>query len=75
MLTIMDARRQKKVAQLIQDEMGRFLQKEGANYYGSKFVTVTNATVSPDLQLCKIYISVLQDKQAQEVVDKLPTHM
>jgi ribosome-binding factor A len=75
MSAVMESRRQKKIAQLIMEEMGKFLQKEGANYYGSKFVTVTDAQITPDLAECKIYISVLNDKEPQIVVDKLNKHI
>lgn len=71
----MDTRRQKQIAQMIQDEMGNFLQREGANYYGHKFVTVTEVSITPDLAQCKIYISVFKDKEAQQVVDKLNMHI
>lgn len=70
----MESRRQKKIAELIKEEMGTFLQKEGANYYGSKFVTVTSATVTPDLQECKIFISVLQEPEPQKIADTLNRH-
>ena len=55
--------------------MGKFLQREGANYYGSKFVTVTDANITPDLAECKIYISVLNDKEPQLVVNQLNLHI
>lgn len=55
--------------------MGKFLQREGANYYGSKFVTVTDANITPDLAECKIYISVLNDKEPQLVVNQLNQHI
>ena len=71
----MDSRRQKKIGQLIQDEMGIFLQKEGANYYGNRFVTVTDAQVTPDLQVCRIHISVLDRNGGQHVVDQLNAHV
>ncbi len=71
----MDSRRQKKISQLIQDEMGAFLQREGANYYGNKFVTVTDVSITPDLQNCKILVSILNDKNAQHTVDLLNLHI
>lgn len=68
----MDSRRQKKLGQLIQEEMGTFLQREGANYYGNKFVTVTQASISPDLQDCKINVSVFGDASlGEQVVESL----
>ncbi len=71
----MDSRRQKKIAKLIQEEMGVFLQKEGANYYGNKFVTVTNADVSPDLGTCKIFVSVFDKNEGEKVVDMLNSNI
>lgn len=70
----MDSRRQKKIGQLIQDEMSTFLQKEGANYYGNRFVTVTDAQVTPDLQVCRIYVSVFDRNEGEHVVKSLNTH-
>ncbi len=68
----MDSRRQKKMGQLIQEEMGSFLQREGANYYGNKFVTVTQASITPDLQDCRIFISVFGDAAiGEQVVESL----
>ena len=71
----MESRRQKKIAQLIKEEMGTFLQREGANYYGSRFVTVTDASVTPDLAESKIYISVLNEKEPEVVVRLLNSHI
>lgn len=71
----MDSRRQKKIGQMIQDEMGTFLQKEGANYYGNRFVTVTDAQVSPDLHICRIYVSVFDAKEGEFVVNSLNSHI
>jgi len=71
----MESRRQKKIAQMIKEEMGAFLQREGSNYYGSRFVTVTDATVTPDLAESKIFISVLNDKEPQKAVDLLNHHI
>jgi ribosome-binding factor A len=71
----MNTRRQKQIAQLIQDEMSGFLQREGSNYYGHKFVTVTEVAITSDLQNCKIYVSVLNDKEAFKVVDQLNLHI
>ena len=37
----MDSVRQQKYARLIQKELGEILQREGRNWYGNHFVTVT----------------------------------
>ncbi len=71
----METRRQQKIAHLIQEEMSNFLQREGANYYGVKFVTVTAVKISPDMGLCKIYISIFNDKEPEKIVDQLNSHI
>jgi ribosome-binding factor A len=71
----MDSRRQKKIGQLLQDEMSTFLQKEGANYYGNKFVTVTEVSITSDLQNCKIYVSVFDKNEGSNVVESLNSHI
>lgn len=71
----MESRRQKKIADMIKEEMGLLLQKEGVNYYGSKFVTVTDARITPDLAECKVFISVLNEPEPQKVADALNHHL
>lgn len=71
----MESRRQKKMQALVQEEMGKFLQREGANYYGSKFVTVTDVRITPDFLLCRIYISVFKESEPQQVVNSLNAHI
>jgi ribosome-binding factor A len=70
----METRRQKKIADLIKEEMSVLLQREGANYYGNKFVTVTEATVTPDLQESRIFISVMNENEPQKIADALNKH-
>lgn len=45
------------------------LQQEGPQVYGSSvLVTVTNVVMSPDLKLAKIYLSVYNTENKQEVI-------
>lgn len=71
----MESRRQKKMQELIKEEMSKFLQREGANYYGSTFVTVTDVRITPDMSLCRIFVSVYKDKDQQHTVDLLNAHI
>ena len=61
--------------ELIKEEMGKFLQREGANYYGSKFVTITDVNITPDMHQCRIYVSVYNEKEPQHTVDLLNVHI
>src|SRR5437868_4827020 len=70
----MDTTRQNKFARLIQKEMGELLQREGANYYGKAFVTVTIVRVSPDLGYVKVYLSIMGQTNREAVVKALNDH-
>jgi len=63
----MASKRQEQVAELIRRNFGVVLQNQGNYIYGHQvLVTVTQALVTPDLSLAKIYVSVFntEDKEA-----------
>ena len=70
----MDSLRQQKYARLIQKEIGELFQRNGYNFFGKAFVTVTGALVSPDLSVAKIYISIFHAKEAQSVLGQIEKH-
>jgi ribosome-binding factor A len=70
----MDSMRQQKYARLIQKEIGEIFQRDGYNYFGKAFVTVTGAQVSPDLGIAKIYISIFGAKDSQAVITEIEKH-
>jgi ribosome-binding factor A len=70
----MDSTRQLKYARLIQKEMGDIFQKEGYNYFGKAFVTVTGVRVSPDLGIAKIYVSIFGVKDVNIVMAQIERH-
>jgi ribosome-binding factor A len=69
----MDSTRQLKFAKLIQKEIGDLFQKEGKNYYGNSFITVTGVRITPDLSIARIYVSTFHEK-GEDVLGKLNTH-
>lgn len=70
----MDSTRQQKYNRLFLKEMGELFQKEGRNYYGNAFVTVTNVRVSPDLGVANIHISVFGVKDSNAVLEQIKKH-
>ena len=70
----MDSTRQLKYARLIQKEMSDIFQREGYNYFGKAFVTVTGVRVSPDLGIAKIYVSIFGVKDSKAVLDQIDHH-
>ena len=69
----MDSTRQLKYSRLIQKEISDVFQKEGKNYFGTSFITVTGVKVTPDLSIARIYISAFREN-GDEVLKKLYTH-
>jgi ribosome-binding factor A len=70
----MDSTRQQKYNRLFQKEIGELFQREGFNFYGKAFVTVMNVSVSPDLGIAKIYLSIFGAKDPNAVITQIEKH-
>ena len=71
----METTRQKKVARLIQKELGEIFQRESKTMFGGAFITVTGVRMSPDLSVAKAYLSLfaVKDRNALMVDIKKQT--
>lgn len=63
-MAIKGSRRQRRVAELIHQEISRLLQQDLRDPRLG-FITVTGVDVSPDLKLASVYISLLDDSEAK----------
>ncbi|MCD6200369.1 MAG: 30S ribosome-binding factor RbfA [Bacteroidales bacterium] len=54
----MESTRQKRVAKLVQKELGDIFLKESKSMFAGKMITVTQVRMSPDLSLARVYLSV-----------------
>ncbi len=70
----MDSTRQQKYNRLFQKEIGELFQREGYNFFGKAFVTVTNVKVSPDLGIAKVYLSIFGSKDSAKVIEEIEKH-
>lgn len=70
-----ETRRQKQVAGLLQDEMSQILQRNGVNYYGTAFVTLTGVKVTPDLLVARFYLSVFKAEDKTRALKGLKMHV
>jgi ribosome-binding factor A len=66
--------RQKKVAVLIKEQMSLLFQKNGFYTLKGSLVTITNVSMTPDLLEAKVYLSIFNAKNKQDIVDELETH-
>lgn len=65
----MESKRQRQVAELIKRNFSSVLQAEGPYIYGAEpLVTVTKVHPTPDLSQCKIYVSIWNTENKQEVI-------
>jgi ribosome-binding factor A len=63
--------RQKKFARLIQKEVAEILLKDTKGIVGNSFVSVSYVSISPDLALAKIYLSMLLEKDSEAILEKI----
>ena len=63
----MESQRQKKISSLIQKEIAELISSD-LRRGGSRnlIISVTQARVSPDLSLCKVYLSIFPSAGAEE---------
>jgi ribosome-binding factor A len=65
----MESIRQKQVAELIRRQFSMVLTEEGRYVYGSSaLVTVTQVIMTSDLALAKVYLSIYNTDNKQEVI-------
>ncbi len=70
-----ESKRQLQTGELIKRNFGQVLQQEGSYIFGGVLVTVTNVKMSPDLGIAKIYVSVFNADDKEEVLLKLRKNM
>lgn len=67
----MESNRQKKVANIFQEELSEIFRKEAKNHYPGQLLTVTKVWVSPDLSLAKVSISIFPEKNKKEIIEAI----
>ena len=45
--------------------------REGSNYFGRAFVTVTGVRVTPDMGIARIYLSALNAEQPKQLIEEM----
>ena len=67
----MESQRQKKVARLIQKELGTIFQIDRKGIFNTSLVTVVHVKISPDLSIATVYLSMSMIENKQEVFDHI----
>ncbi|MEN7548916.1 30S ribosome-binding factor RbfA [Rapidithrix thailandica] len=67
----MESKRQKKFSRLIQKDLGDIFLQKSATWFHNAFVTVTQAKISPDLREAKVYLSFMNAKDKEELLEHI----
>lgn len=63
-----ESKRQKQIANLIQQEMSDIFQREGLNIIHNGMISISKVKVTPDLMEARIYLSFFQINQPQAML-------
>ena len=66
----METTRQNKIARLIQKELSDIFQRQTQAMHGT-LVSVSVCRISPDMSVCKAYLSVFPSERANEIVENI----
>ncbi|PKV67272.1 30S ribosome-binding factor RbfA [Pontibacter ramchanderi] len=64
----MESKRQQKFSRLIQKELAEVFQREVPHLFGGAYISVSVVRVSPDLGLARVYLSVMNAKDGNEML-------
>ncbi len=67
----MESKRQIKYGRQLQKDLAEIFQKDPNHYFGSSLGTITEVSVSPDLGLARVYLSIFPINQAENVFNHL----
>ena len=66
----MQETRQNKISRLIQKELSQIFEEQTRQMRGV-LVSVTNVRISPDMSICRAYISVFPSEKSDEILNNI----
>lgn len=66
-----ESKRQRQVAQLIEEEMAAIFQKEGINIIKGGMVSISKVNVTPDLLEARIYLSFFKIEHPDVLLEEI----
>ncbi len=70
----MDSNRQQKFARIIQKELSDIFTRDGRDYFGSNFVTISGIRTTPDLGIARVYISAFKTADKEALLEQIRSH-
>jgi ribosome-binding factor A len=68
---LMESNRQRKVAQIIQEDFAELFRKQSAESKQSFLVSVSDVKISPDLGVAKIYLSIFPQEFRASIMKEI----
>lgn len=66
----METTRQQRICRLIQKELSDIFQRQTQQMHGV-LVSVSTVRISPDLSVCRAYLSVFPSERAEEILNNI----
>ena len=66
-----ESNRQKKVAQIIQEDFAEFFRKQASESKQTFLVTVSDVKITPDLSIAKIYLSIFPQEFRTQIMKEI----
>jgi ribosome-binding factor A len=70
----MESTRQQKISRLVQKDLGEILQQKVQNLLGGVLITVTKVSVTKDLSVAKVYLSLFTKSNKEILLDTIRQH-
>ena len=67
----MESKRQVKFGKQLQKDLAEIFQKDASHYFSTSLGTITGVSVSPDLGLARVYLSIFPIENAEKIFDHL----
>lgn len=64
----MESQRQQKVSKLLVKELGTIIQRHFADTLNGVLVTVTKVSVTPDLSIARVYLSIFGTPDGKQIL-------
>lgn len=64
----MESKRQSKISKLLQRDLGEIFQRESVSLFKGAMITVTKVSVTKDLSIAKIYLSLFATKDKENLM-------
>lgn len=70
-MTAKSFRREQRINEVIKESLASIIQREATDLQLTTMVTLTGVNVTHDLSLAKIFVSVLEEDKAKEIIQLL----